>query len=264
MREIAERVESERQRTRSCLSRQTGATSDWGKRKLTKVRRLKYFLRPCTECKQPIPSGSKICPSCKAPLTWRRFVTVSQTTLALLIALTSVVTTLLNVGVPLLKPSGSAISVLFSSSANDEATFVVKNGGRSGGIIQFGTMTVDLNEVASYRCCMTSFEFQISDKGNYVEPDREMKISIPMPSIKDKFCTHLKSQPIAISMDETGKPYPRGVRYDDFMASVKCSFTYREPSFHSKVNRNGDEDESAIVKCTGLPELFSSCVDDVL
>ena len=50
-------------------------------------------LMPCPVCKKSIPHGARKCTECSSYLDWRRFLGVSQTTLALLIALISLVST---------------------------------------------------------------------------------------------------------------------------------------------------------------------------
>jgi hypothetical protein len=60
---------------------------------------------------------------------------MGQTNLALLVALVSVSTTLLNIALPLLKPASSNIQILFEAMSDTAASFIVRNEGRSGGIL---------------------------------------------------------------------------------------------------------------------------------
>jgi hypothetical protein len=107
-----------------------------------KVSRLNFELRPCPDCRQPVPLDAKICPSCKAYRNWRRYITVGQTNLALLVALFSVITTLATIGVPMLRTKGSDISVLLDSASPDQAVFIARNDGRSGGVLHMGRFAI--------------------------------------------------------------------------------------------------------------------------
>jgi hypothetical protein len=51
-------------------------------------------LAPCAVCKEPIQAGALKCIHCESYLDWRGYLAVSQTTLALLIALISVVSSM--------------------------------------------------------------------------------------------------------------------------------------------------------------------------
>jgi hypothetical protein len=46
---------------------------------------------PCPVCREPIKAGARKCVHCNSALDWRRFLGVSETTLALLVALVTVV-----------------------------------------------------------------------------------------------------------------------------------------------------------------------------
>jgi len=57
---------------------------------MSETRQTEEFT-PCPICRKPIPNGARKCTECDSYIDWRRFLGVGQTTLALLIALVSVI-----------------------------------------------------------------------------------------------------------------------------------------------------------------------------
>lgn len=114
--------------------------------------------RQCPDCQEPVPYKVRICPNCKAYQDWRRYVGMSQTNLALLVALVSVSTTLLNVSLPLLRSASSDIQVLFEGMSDTDATFIVRNEGRSGGVLHVDEFVIEVlrGEESEYGSSITS------------------------------------------------------------------------------------------------------------
>src|ERR1700739_688036 len=132
------------------------------------------WLRPtgrlCPQCRHVIDLRARVCPNCHTPLGWRGLISVRQTSLALLVALVSVTTPLLNVLLPRLKPNGSAIQLLFESMSENDVTFVVRNEGRNGGVIRIDGLSITAQtDDDSYN--RATF-IDLLPNSNFIEPGR--------------------------------------------------------------------------------------------
>src|SRR5438309_183376 len=96
--------------------------------------KLRKAGRLCIDCRQVLPSKAKVCPSCKAFQDWRRYIAIGQTNLALLVALISVVTTFVTIGIPFSKSPEAELHTIFFGSGDLSASFMVKNAGRASGV----------------------------------------------------------------------------------------------------------------------------------
>jgi hypothetical protein len=91
--------------------------------------------KPCPDCGQPVPDKARVCPTCKVFLDWRRVVGIGHTNLVLLVALFSVLTTLITVGIPFFKTPGADLRFIFESGDLEEVRFLARNDGRSSGVV---------------------------------------------------------------------------------------------------------------------------------
>jgi hypothetical protein len=190
--------------------------------------RLRPFGPLCPNCRSVVPPAAHTCPTCKSPLGWRGYINASQTTLALLVALVTVTTSLLNVLLPLAKPSGSDIQILFESMSATEGTFLVRNNGRSGGVLRIDTLQIGEN-----------VQLELEDNSTLVEPGVEQRISV-MVRKKDgekPVCDTLLAG--LTSMDELRDEFPHfhGQAWENVQTEgfpSLCVFNVRETSFNSK------------------------------
>src|ERR1041384_5286666 len=85
-------------------------------------------LSTCVACKQPIPKGASFCNTCKIDQGWRRHISISNTTLALLVAVAGAISNAYtSISNYLDRESNTSISV---TTANEEsiAVFVSNSG----------------------------------------------------------------------------------------------------------------------------------------
>ena len=97
----------------------------------------------CPMCRLPVQQGAKICINCKSDLTWRRYLQVSQTTLALLTALIAVVAA---VGPELKDLFASAeprLSVILLDATASELSLLVANSGLPPGVLASATVWIE-------------------------------------------------------------------------------------------------------------------------
>ena len=92
--------------------------------------------RKCRECGQLVPYGARICPSCKTYQDWRRYISIGQSSLPLLVALISVLTTFFSIGLPLLRSHDADVKILYENSSGTQDMFFFRNDGRSGALVR--------------------------------------------------------------------------------------------------------------------------------
>jgi len=107
-----------------------------------KIARLSAPDRRCSECWQPVPTQAKICPACKAYQDWRRYLTVGQTSLALIVALISVLTAFVPVLSDALTPKNSNLYFDYQGSALFNIAVLASNSGTRPGTVLGGTLTM--------------------------------------------------------------------------------------------------------------------------
>ena len=208
--------------------------------------------RRCPDCLEPVPFKVRICPNCKAYQDWRRYVGMGQTELALLVALASVSTTLLNITLPLLKPASSNIQVVFESMSGNTANFIARNEGRSGGVLQ-----IDQLAVAVVAGEMIDAEqpivLNMATNTNIVATGQEQSNSLNRDTSHDtNLCGGLQDYMKQIEVAHP-KFHSTGL-YTAFMDNLACSFNIKETSF----NMVGDGHHSFTVDCRNL-SLMRDC-----
>jgi hypothetical protein len=159
---------------------------------------------------------------------------VSQGNLALLVALVSVTTTLLNVGLPLLKPAGSNIQLLFESMTQDDVTFLVRNEGRSGGVVRIDDLEIAAQADGDDYPEQVNILF--SSNSNFIEPGKEERIFLQIdkssPSPYKSPCDQLES---CLARADEAHPHFHGSAFiRNRENGLSCNFHLRETSFNSK------------------------------
>jgi hypothetical protein len=133
-----------------------------------------YVGRRCPECAEPVPDKVRVCPNCKSFQDWRRYAGIGQLTLALLIAVISVVTTFSTSVIPLLRPMSSDIRMILEKveDAPKEKinfSFLARNAGRSGALVAVTGVSVSDRK--------STYDAQLDGRSVYVAPDHEERIS---------------------------------------------------------------------------------------
>src|SRR5436853_1393453 len=132
--------------------------------------RLKPPGRPCVECRQSVPAGARICPSCKSYQDWRRFVAIGQTNLALVLAILSVLTTLTALGVPLFQARGLDVGIVYESMSDELVTLLARNDGRSSAVITINAFRVVVDNITGQGFGDSVYIVWLSHDGQLVEP----------------------------------------------------------------------------------------------
>jgi hypothetical protein len=87
--------------------------------------------RPCPICCGLIPAGARLCVLCKSDLTWRRHLTIGNSSLALVTALVAVVGSTAQNLVRLIEPEDKLAIDVLSSTSDDLSLRVANQGERS-------------------------------------------------------------------------------------------------------------------------------------
>jgi len=223
-----------------------------GNHRGTTVTKLKPTGHLCNDCRQPVPSKAKICPNCNAYQDWRRYVAVGQTNLALLVAAFSVLTTLFTVGLPFYLSRGSDIRLLLEKAADSNVTFLVRNDGRSGGVVTFLTFIAEDKGSGSQD---QKYIFQFKHGGTYVEAGKELRVLTDASSLDSGFCTWMapKYSPPIVS--------PGIIRLEqkaeEHFQNLQCKFHASQASFYAPAKSNLTLDAD----CFGI--WLSLCVEIV-
>jgi hypothetical protein len=208
----------------------------------------------CSECLEAVPYKVKICPNCKSFQDWRRFVAVGQTNLALMVALTSVLTTLINVGIPVLEPSTSRMNIVydfdtFSSldlEREPKVTFYVRNDGKTGGILRIHTLFFGWKD------------FGLEHEPLYVGAGKEEKLVAALHETRGKvICDHMGSEgALPFLLEKLTKRLELNYfeRLDFILDKVRCGIGYSETNY-SETRR---QDYQAY-KCAGL-NIVNQCI----
>jgi hypothetical protein len=195
--------------------------------------------RRCPQCLETVPYKVKICPNCKSYQDWRRFAALGQTNLALIVALISVLTTLLNVGIPLLQPWASRITIVYHpdtiGSESDypgtgppKVTFYARNDGRTGGLVRVTAFTAKAKADTSTQL--------LRMEPVYVAAGKEEKLDALLPEANlVEVCKTLNGGQVFDELKSRRDLNIRGV-YRMIRETIQCSFSYAETSFGQTSN----------------------------
>src|SRR4051794_36381374 len=98
--------------------------------------------QPCVSCLSPIRPGAKKCVECNSFQGWRRHVTGSETFLALLVALVSVVSMSLPIVRDTFATRKSKVTVTFGGTQDNYLFLVASNSGSASGTVAAAAISV--------------------------------------------------------------------------------------------------------------------------
>jgi hypothetical protein len=142
----------------------------------------------CPECRSAVGRRVKICPVCKSYQDWRRHVSINSASLALLVALITVSTPLVNLAVYYSKPAGSEIGLLMTNATDNSFEFLAKNDGRSQGMVRITSFYLGVVRTMKKNLPMD----QLANKGILLSPGTTQSIAINDPlTALDKVCSEI-------------------------------------------------------------------------
>ena len=159
---------------------------------------------------------------------------IGQANFALLIALISVVTTLLTVGWPLYRARGADIGIVVASTEPDKITFIVRNDGRSGGLLRLTDVGVTLlrhKRQSGGDIGDPGVHSYLTHDSQFVEPGVEQRITVALrnKTLPADICTLFRNLSLfsrfkALDFDSA----LRGV-YSD----IECTVDITEATFYN-------------------------------
>jgi hypothetical protein len=228
--------------------------------------RLTPIMRLCSACRQRIPLDARVCPNCKAPQRkWGELISFSSTNLALLVALISVATPLLSLLLNYLKPPGSDVQLLFESMTYNEVTFLVRNEGRSGGVLRLDSL--NMLAKSSDDDAGVSVNVQLAPNSSYIEPGREQRISAQVVASLtgsicqqfDEYIDRVRDKLVQTLGNLHGAAYEHRfipALRENLREGLSCGFKVRETSFNSQ-----DRGERTFkVECFSI-SFISTCLE---
>jgi hypothetical protein len=135
----------------------------------------------CPVCRETIKAGARKCVECNSDLDWKRYFTLSNTTLALLTALVSVIATSYPAIKRLMTPEKSVISVHVVGNNADDTTMslLVSNAGR-----QTGSLNTIVLAYSGKEGLVWKLPLQLRGDGVlFVEPLKTVGITVDLKEI---------------------------------------------------------------------------------
>lgn len=90
---------------------------------------------PCPMCREPVDPKARLCRHCKSDLTWRRHISISSTTIAMITALIAVLGTVGPAAKRMFMPSDASISATLVGSDRNGVTMLLQNAGGKAGTV---------------------------------------------------------------------------------------------------------------------------------
>ena len=161
---------------------------------------------PCPVCREPIKPGARKCIHCDSVLDWRGWLGVSQTTLALLVALISVVAGTAPQIKDLLTPKTSSLVVSFRQVLNQNLELIGWNQGHMSAQVQsarISAVTVDGKQIEALPLSIQGFPTVFSQQqalfGLLIPP-------ADIPKFLDWPHLQIKSATLSVVVSEYKKP----------------------------------------------------------
>lgn len=233
--------------------------------------------KPCIRCAHDIPGTAKRCEFCGAEQDWRRFFTLSNTTLSLLVALIAVATPLVGFIYQNLSTNYAAVSADILAVSYLEPSGEVVGDGQPFASIGFAHSGMNRSPVLINGISLSQRnDGQLSDE-DFV---RTLQIYLPIeriveaPSsgaeVRSVSLSHIKTCPISrivANRDFQNDSYDGLPRFqilvDDLVHGhrVACSVSYQ---YYDGTNfvRGENIDRSCTIARGAISGLLSSCTDD--
>jgi RNA polymerase subunit RPABC4/transcription elongation factor Spt4 len=180
--------------------------------------------KTCPECCKPIPLDARVCPVCRSHIDWRRYTLVGNTTLALIIAAATVITSTANKIWEVISPKGSVINALYKGPSPNGFSFLVKNDGPLEGVIRFES--ISLVSPARILHGPESINIPLDNPSTTIRPREFLTLSAAVPPV-----------PISTRAAECARYTGTGDPVLGFLSSIKltCRINMRREDFYDPV-----------------------------
>jgi len=199
----------------------------------------------CKQCRQAIPDAASRCYHCGSVQDWRSWLSLSNTSLALIIALISILSVSINQIRGLIASDQPDIKMILEEAVEDEATFIARNEGLMGGVVRIQSFSV-------WPLGKTPWSIQLFDKGHYIEKQHEKSFQTSAHKKTSEYlCEHLNSEKYFekfglkewTTYDDRDVAVFTSAIYFEMTKGLKCDFTYSvTPLDGSKIFKNHPAD----------------------
>jgi hypothetical protein len=172
---------------------------------------------------------------------------ISQTTLALLIALLSIATTFLTLSPALFTAHTSDIRLVYEGSTRNTVNFFAHNAGQRGGLIAVRAFSIDMREATPMGTPPATLALNVPmiHESAYIGAGKEARLEAKLyPNFEALFIETLKRQGL---MGEDGKLIPDRPQLFIWPARMKCAFKISEVS-----TDRVDEERAFPISCDSL------------
>lgn len=212
---------------------------------------------PCAMCREPIDPLAKVCKHCKADLTWRRYLPVSSTTLAIATALIAVIAAVAPqmqklFETPNSKIRGSLIATIKGDALYEPGVALLVNnaGSRIGAVLDAYVLT-PVTDAPADPLRLKFYLFV--DRGTFVEPSNAVRMD-----------ASFSGEPELIDMNKTPYRYVRdkqeaqAIRDLTFKGSARCRLVLEVANSNSTT-----EEIASDFKCEPFAEQLRDARDRI-
>ncbi|MDM0071631.1 hypothetical protein [Variovorax sp. J31P207] len=138
-------------------------------------------LQPCPMCQEPISPAAKLCRHCKSDFTWKRFLPLGSTTMAMATALIAVVAAVGPQIIRMFEVPNSHLSgsLIFNGrSGSSKATALITNSGSRLGAVTGGRLSMPLKKASGSGWIGVQLHVSGDDEDHivFVPPNSTMKV----------------------------------------------------------------------------------------
>jgi len=159
---------------------------------------------------------------------------MGQANLALLVALISVVTTLLTIGLPLYHSRGADIGLVVASTEPDKIIFIVHNDGRSGGMLRITDVGVTLLHHQVQRggdFGDPGVHSYLVHDSQFIEPGKEQRLSATLKNktLPKDICALFKN----LSVFDRYATHEFDTKINEAFSDIECNISTTEANFYT-------------------------------
>lgn len=181
----------------------------------------------CSTCREQIQSGAKKCRVCDSYQDWRRFLNMSSSVLALLVALVSVLSFAAPIAVNMLRKDGSNITITLQAVQGRRVYFMASNSGNRPGGVGDAKLTVQ------YGDHIENFDLYRTGEPPFIMPGASRQISYTLSNHQQQSIENSEPRPRnqtrfaieAIEFDGARRTYTSDMSYEQLLSALE----YRDP-----------------------------------
>lgn len=146
--------------------------------------------KTCGQCASSIPAVARRCSVCQSPQDWRAYLSIGNSTLALIIAAASVIALTSKQLSELFLPTSSDIDLYLENTTGEGISFIARNKGKMGAVVTLNSFVIGVDKTSDGEIIIS-----IPPRGHYVAPTSEQRVAFSSyPKMPHYICNHLRSK----------------------------------------------------------------------